>query len=592
MAAELGHLARAAATILSLLIFHVAPYDSRAQARVAGGTGTCISRERDALLSFKASLLCHLSSWDGEDCCQWEGVQCSSRTGHVIKLNLLNTRDYDNSLSLSKDELSSSLAALQQLRYLDLSGNDFAGASIPVFMGSLEKLRYLDLSSSGFRGIILSQLGNLSHLKYLDVFGGISNDPHVVDLAWLSLNLSLVRDWVYMVNMLSSLRVLRLEDCGFTSTMSTTLKSNLTRLQVLDLSANLFNTSLEHNRFWDLTSLKEFHLFSGDWHGPIPEKLGNMTSLEVIDLSENHHVGLIPSNLENLCNLEVLHFNDNWYMNMTIGEFMNRLSTCSWSTIQVLSVVDTSLTGKLPIWIGNMTSLSILSIGRNMITGTVPLGVGELGNLTVLDLSYNKLDVVLTKDHFSGLLKLGNLDLSDNSLKMDTEPNWVPPFKLKYLDLQSCSVGHRFPQWLRSQTDIDYLVLGNTSLDDVIPDWFWVTFSRDLVLDASRNMLHGSLPTNLQHMSASIIYLGSNKLTGQVPRLSPINISHMDMSSNSLGSLPAELKAPQLAVLLLENNQIIGTISSSLCQLTSLGRLDLSGNNLTGDVIQCSVQAL
>ncbi|VAI63990.1 unnamed protein product [Triticum turgidum subsp. durum] len=491
--------------------------------------------------------------------------------------------------------MSSSLAALQQLRYLDLSCNFFNYTNIPVSVGSLENLRYLNLSSSQFSGRIPSQLGNLSNLKYLDVSG---NDLQAVDVAWLSrlsllsnldmtkVDLSHVRGWVHMVSMLASLKMLRLAHCGLTSTMPATSKSNLTHLQVLDISGNMFNTSLEHNWFGDLTSLEELYLSSCDWHGSIPDELGNMTSLQVIDFSFNDLVRLIPSNLEKLCNLEVLHFDES-NINASIGEFMDGLPRCSLSTIRVLSMDNTSMTGKLPIWIGNMTSLSFLSARYNMITGTVPLGIGALGNLTVLDLSYNKLNGVLIKEHFSGLLNLEDLDLSFNSLKMDIEPNWVPPFRLKYLWLQSCRVGPRFPEWLRWQTDIDDLRLGNTGLDDVIPDWFWVTFSRASYLDASGNKLHGSLPANLQHMSAETIYLGSNQLTGQVPWL-PINIIYLDLSSNSFsGPLPSELKAPQLELLLLANNQITGTIPSSICQLTGLGRLDLSGNNLTGDAMQC-----
>ncbi|XP_037422600.1 receptor-like protein EIX2 [Triticum dicoccoides] len=558
MAAKLGHLAQGAASVLCLLIFFVEPSDSRAQARISGGNGTCISRERDALLSFKAGLLDpagRLSSWHGEDCCQWAGVRCSSRTGHVVKLDLRNN---------------------YVLRYLDMSYNDFNHISIPAFMGSLQKLRYLNLSSSGFGGRIPSQLGNLSNLQYLDISGDYYNVLYTLDLSWLShlsllsyldlteVDLRAVRGWVHMVNGLSSLKVLRLVDCGLTSIVSATSKSNLTHLQVLDLSSNSFDATLEHNWFfWDLTSLKELHLSRCEWHGPIPEQLANMTSLEVIDFSANDLVGLIPNNLENLCSLKVLNFDDN-NIDASIGEFMDRLPWCSWSTLQKLSMRNTTMTGNLP------------------------LEVGALGNLTLLSLGNNKLDGVLVKEHFSGLLNLEYLDLSANSLKMDIEPNWIPPFRLKHINLESCTVGPRFPEWLRWQTSIDYLLLGNTSLDDVIPDWFWVTFSQASALDASENMLRGSLPSNLQHMAAISIGLERNNLTGLVPRLFPINITSLDLSSNSFsGSLPAELKAPQIFMLSLADNKITGTIPSSMCQLTSLARLDLSRNKLTGDVVQC-----
>ncbi|VAI63282.1 unnamed protein product [Triticum turgidum subsp. durum] len=88
-------------------------------------------------------------------------------------------------------------------------------------------------------------------------------------------------------------------------------------------------------------------------------------------------------------------------------------------------------------------------------------------------------------------------------------------------------------------------------------------------------------------MSAEYIHLGSNTLTGQVPKL-PIHISRLDLSSNSLsGSLPSELYAPALEDLMLANNQLTGTIPLSIFQLTFLYRLDLSGNHLEGDIMQC-----
>ncbi|KAJ0482767.1 putative histone deacetylase [Helianthus annuus] len=149
---------------------------------------TCIERERQSLLVFKQSLTDRhnlLSTWRGVECCEWQGVGCDSRKGHVVKLDLraptsLNTERYDD--KLLKGELSPSLKNLKHLRYLDLSMKDFSG-NIPEFLGSFECLEYLNLSRSGLGGVVPHHLGNLSRLQYLDlrnsfVLDSIDYDHH------------------------------------------------------------------------------------------------------------------------------------------------------------------------------------------------------------------------------------------------------------------------------------------------------------------------------------------------------------------------------------------------------------------------------
>ncbi|GLT79847.1 hypothetical protein SLA2020_513200 [Shorea laevis] len=143
-----------------------------------------IEREREALLKFK---LCFhdpshmLSSWKGNDYCEWRGVGCNKNSRYVVSLQVRGSisnqpywyfiDDQQPQLYLIDDveEVVSSLLNLRHLEHLDLSNNNFSGNLIPPSFGSMKQLRYLNLSNAQFRGRIPSELGNLTRLRVLDL---------------------------------------------------------------------------------------------------------------------------------------------------------------------------------------------------------------------------------------------------------------------------------------------------------------------------------------------------------------------------------------------------------------------------------------
>ncbi|KAD5961368.1 hypothetical protein E3N88_12841 [Mikania micrantha] len=149
--------------LLVFALFHLCFSDQKSP------DSLCMEGERQALIQFKHGLIDEadrLASWAGEksDCCKWDGIVCNNITGHVHEIHLpgldghcddiYDEISYKEMKEFDKQRLgghlSPSLLELKQLKYLDLSCNDFKWIPIPGFIGSLGTLRSLDISDEGW----------------------------------------------------------------------------------------------------------------------------------------------------------------------------------------------------------------------------------------------------------------------------------------------------------------------------------------------------------------------------------------------------------------------------------------------------------
>nr|XP_023886893.1 receptor-like protein EIX2 isoform X2 [Quercus suber] len=352
------------------------------------------------------------------------------------------------------------------------------------------------------------------------------------------------------------------------------------RLEILDLSDSQLHGHLtdEVGLFKNLVQLS---LGYNSISGPIPVSLGNLSSLTNLDFSNNQFNGTLPQNFGHLKNLVRLDFRNN------------------------------SISGPLPVSFGNLQSLTYLDLSSNQFNGTLPQSFGRLSKLDTLYIDSNKLKGVVSEVHFDNLTSLRTLTASGNQLTLKASQNWIPPFQLEYLSLQSWNLGRKFPQWLCSQRRMLSLDISYTNISDMAPPSFWNLSSQFIYLNLSHNLINGEIPNSPVMLSASVIDLSSNHFKGSLPCISsyvyvldlsknsfsrsishffcfrvnePKNIGHLNLEKNLLSGIIPDclMNWNNLVVLNLGNNNFSGSIPASLGSLTNLHSLHLHTNKFSG----------
>jgi Leucine-rich repeat (LRR) protein len=196
-----------------------------------------------------------------------------------------------------------------------------------------------------------------------------------------------------------------------------------------------------------------------------------------------------------------------------------------FENLQVLSIRDCKLFGKIPIWISKLENLEMLILSDNQLTGSIPAWIKVLTNLFYLDVSNNNLtgeipkalmDMPMLKSEKTG----DHLDPRVFELPVYTRPSlqYLAPIALpKALDLSNNKLSGEIPLEIGQLKAIISLNLSFNDLTGQIPEPI-CNLTTLQVLDLSRNNLTCTVPAALNKLNfLSAFNISNNDLEGPIP---------------------------------------------------------------------------
>ncbi|KAJ9560919.1 hypothetical protein OSB04_006079 [Centaurea solstitialis] len=435
-----------------------------------------------------------------------------------------------------------SIFHLPNLQLLHLQDNSDLTGYLPTFHGN-SQLKSLALAGTNFLGKVPPSIGNLIHLEQLDLYNCSFLGPLPRSVGNLTQLIKLDLDYNNMVGQIPS------------------SVTNLTHLTYLSLKKNDFTgifPCLE-----SLSNLTYLCIRGNNFdRWKLPDWLGKLNKLIVLSLIDVNLYGEIPSSIFNLTKLEEL----NLLSNQIEGPFPPFLSTMT--KLIILELANNQLTGPIPPFPRTMTKLRILDLANNQLTGPIPSSLSDLKNLEIVQLRNNNISGTVEADIFLSLKKLKVLSLGRNKITLSAISNHTIDTLPKFtaLEFKDCNL-RVFPDFLRSQVQLEILYLDNNRIDGLIPEWMGNVGKETLqVLTLSQNSLMG-----FEHHSLVVPWIA---------------LELLDLSYNKLhGSIP--MPPPTTRIFQVSNNKLTGEIPRAICDLKSLQFLDLSFNNINGPINRC-----
>ncbi|NJL75562.1 MAG: S8 family serine peptidase [Saprospiraceae bacterium] len=332
-----------------------------------------------------------------------------------------------------------------------------------------------------------------------------------------------------------------------------------------------------------MNKIKRMWLYGNQLSGTIPAELGNLSTLEVLYLYNNQLTGAIPTRLGNLSNLQFLDFHSN-SLSGNIPPTLGNLDT-----LIHLYLYDNDLSGTIPSELGNLSYLQRLLIGQNQLTGAIPPSLGNMENLNLFYIDNNQLSGELPSE-LANLSNLTAIQLQSNNLRgcFPMEYNAFCDISVRFDGNPLLPQGGDFAAFCASSLGAcsPCRTRDSLALVDIYNAAGGASWTIPWNLNQPLNTWHG-ISTNTDGC-VTILNLSNNNLTGTLPTSvgNMYQLTDLDLSGNNLtGTIPTQLETCyELAFLDLSQNNLNGAIPVKLGNISNLQYLFLNNNALSGAI--------
>ena len=200
-----------------------------------------------------------------------------------------------------------------------------------------------------------------------------------------------------------------------------------------------------------------------------------------------------------------------------------------------LSFFSTSLTGRVPDEVGNLSQLSMLMFANNPISCYTPSSLRNMSRLQVLAFEGSS-NAPCPFQLMNESNELAYIFLSGLDLRGLSTLEWIvwQPKLLSFVVINSI-VNDSLPSSFPLNANISYVVVRNAHVTGELSSSFVEAFPNAVLIDISDNNLTGALPASISDLTKMTVFnVSVNQFSGVLPALSKCtSLKEVDASFNA-----------------------------------------------------------